>query len=46
MIYILTITDQHGTRQEPYATREAAERAARVVAEYSSKIEVHTVAAH
>ena len=45
-VYILTITDVHGTRQEPYSTRETAERAIRVLSEYSEKIEVSIMAAH
>lgn len=34
--FILTITDIHGTREEPYPTREMAERAVRVLSEYST----------
>jgi len=37
MTYILTITDLHGTREEPYATREQAERAVRVLRDQGSE---------
>lgn len=35
MTYTLTITDIHGTRTETYPTLEMAERAFRVLSEYS-----------
>ncbi len=41
MTYFLTITDTHGDRIEPYATREQAERAMRVLTQQGAKVAIH-----
>ncbi len=42
--FILTINDMHGERTEPYATREQAERAVRVLSGQGATVTLRAAA--